>query len=98
MKNKKILIYKDILLRHNNNVVAAKKKKVYNNEHTLSSYTLLSVLDYSGVTQLAPRIHSYRVPSRETEFLSEKCCDSLTLYFEGVSIIFSSLVESSVEI
>jgi hypothetical protein len=50
MKNKKILIYKDILLRHNNNVVAAKKEKVYNNEHTLSSYTLLSVLDYSGVT------------------------------------------------
>ena len=30
MKNKKILIYKDILLRHNNNVVAAKKEKVYN--------------------------------------------------------------------
>ena len=32
MKNKKILFYKDILLRHNNNVVAAKKEKVYNNE------------------------------------------------------------------
>jgi hypothetical protein len=32
MKNNKILIYKDILLRHNNNVVAAKKEKVYNNE------------------------------------------------------------------
>jgi len=32
MKNKKILIYKDILLRHNNNVIAAKKDKVYNNE------------------------------------------------------------------
>jgi len=32
VKNKKILIYKDILLRHNNNVIAAKKEKVYNNE------------------------------------------------------------------
>ena len=32
MKNKKILIYKDILLRHNNNVVAAKKEKVYNED------------------------------------------------------------------
>jgi hypothetical protein len=35
MKNNKILIYKDILLRHNNDVVAAKKEKVYNNEDTI---------------------------------------------------------------
>ena len=32
MKNKKILIYKDILLRHNYNVVAAKKGTRHNSQ------------------------------------------------------------------